>query len=170
MQYSDTHRTADRGVNTPTGETNVQLAELTCAALYSLARHALSTESPPMEPSTDDSTRPVGVKTLAAETLSSSAEGTLSAFAAQIGSELQDSSQGTGHGDSGYGALCAAMAAEACVAAAARALAAGAAGTAHRNPFHEILAGAREHRSLVSSISGCSSLWSVSARQPVTNH
>lgn len=122
-----------------TEENHFQLAELTGATLYTLARRALY-------PSVDFNTgsQPEGVSALAVPSLSSSGEATLSAFAAQIRSELRDSAQDVGHRVSGYEILCAAMAAESCVAAAVQALAAAGMGGTHRNPFHEILAGARE--------------------------
>lgn len=122
-----------------TEETHLQLAELTGATLYTLARHALY-------PSVDFNAglQPGSVSTLAGTSLSSSGEGILSAFAAQIGSELGVPAQDAGHSGSGFGTLCTAMAAESCVSAAIQALVAPAAGSTHRNPFHEILAGASE--------------------------
>ena len=137
-------RNLPRFPNAPSGGTNLQLAELTGAALYALIRHALSKPSPPLEPTAVGSAQPVDGTSHAARTHSSSAEGAICAFATQIGSELQTLAHERGHGNVGYGALCTAMAAEACVAAASQALAASV-GVPHRNPFHEILAGRTGH-------------------------
>lgn len=133
------HQMFDVIADASTEENHFQLAELTGATLYTLARRALY-------PSVDFNTgsQPEGVSALAVPSLGSSGEGTISAFAAQIGNELRDSAQDVGHRGVGYETLCAAMAAESCVAAAVQALAAAAMRSTHRNPFHEILAGANE--------------------------
>lgn len=106
-----------------------EFAEQTGAVMCGLARHALNAAA--LTPSVS-AAKPSGTAVGHAPSSSRAAKD-LAAFVDQVAGELRCP-------QSQYGGLGAAMAAEACVAAAAAALGA-AAGTAHRNPYHEILAG-----------------------------
>ena len=127
------------------GDERSQLAALECAEqtgalMYGLARHSLNAAA--LKPSASDA-KPLAAAARRTPSSSHPAKG-LVAFVNQIAGELRCP-------QSQYGGLGAAMAVEACVAAAAAALGA-ASGAAHRNPYHEILAGGASHQSLLSPL------------------